>query len=459
MVGEIGEDFARGFDRAKGFALFKGQLVGRAFHVVEQDIQVVGVDQRLFAALAEKIVRMRNDVLVEGRGRCDHDHQRFAIAAARAPGLLPSAGDRAGIAAQKAGLQLADVDAQFQCVGRRHDGDFARAQRALNFAPLRGQIAAAVAAHAPRRAEGIARDFLQVFDHHFHREPGARENDGLNVVFQQAFGNAPGFGNGTRADAQLPVDHRRVIENHVLFARRRAIIVYQFHGPLQHGFRQFLRVGDGRGAADKRGICAIKRADALQTAQQIGQVGTKNPPVGMDFINDDEFEIFKELHPMRMVGQNALVQHIGIGHHHMPGQAHGGARRRGRVSIVGIGLHVHAHFLNQRIQLRHLVAGERLGGEEIERAGGFILENGVEHGQVVAHGFARSRGRYHHDVPPSHGAFDGVPLVGVQPRDAALAQRGADAWIQPFRKIRVARRALGQDAPAGDALHERGVSL
>ena len=80
-------------------------------------------------------------------------------------------------------MQLADVDAQFQCVGRRHDGDFARAQRALNFAPLRGQIAAAVAAHAPRRAEGIAGDFLQVFDHHFHREPGTREDDGLNVVF------------------------------------------------------------------------------------------------------------------------------------------------------------------------------------------------------------------------------------------------------------------------------------
>ena len=160
----------------------KGQLVGCAFHVVEQDVQVVGVDQRLFAALAEKIVRVRNDVLVEGGRRCDHDHQRFAIAPARAPGLLPGAGDGAGIAAQKAGLQLADVDAQFQCVGRRHDSDFARAQRALNFAPLRGQIAAAVAAHAAGKAVGGTGAFLEVPGDDLHLNPAFAKHDGGNGV-------------------------------------------------------------------------------------------------------------------------------------------------------------------------------------------------------------------------------------------------------------------------------------
>ena len=58
-------------ERAEAFAFLERQLEHRAAQVVEQDQQMIGVDQRLFRRLAEEIIGMMREELIERIGRGD----------------------------------------------------------------------------------------------------------------------------------------------------------------------------------------------------------------------------------------------------------------------------------------------------------------------------------------------------------------------------------------------------
>ena len=158
-----------------------------------------------------------------------------------------------------------------------------------------------------------------------------------------------------------------------------------------------------------------------------------------------------------MVRQYPLMQHIRIGNHHMPRLADRRARGGRRIPVVGIGLHRRIHFLDQRIQLRSLVAGQRLRGKQIQRAGGFILQYRIQHGDIVAQRLARSRGRDNHQVASGHGGFDRLRLMDVGTVDAALPQRVHDARRKRRGKFPIARGARRRHAPAGHIFHEARV--
>ena len=134
-----------------------------------------------------------------------------------------------------------------------------------------------------------------------------------------------------------------------------AVVVHHVDGPPGEGFSQLLRVSDGRGAEDELGPTAVKRTQAQQTPQDIGQVRAKHAAVGMNFVNDDIAQVFEQLDPLGMVGQDAGMQHVRIGHHDMPCLADGAAGSTGGISIVGVGLDVHTHGFDQLIQLADLI--------------------------------------------------------------------------------------------------------
>ena len=62
-------------DAAEGVGAAERQLEGRALHVVDQDVQVVGVDERVLGRGVEEVGRMAHDVLVDRRRR-RHHHRR-----------------------------------------------------------------------------------------------------------------------------------------------------------------------------------------------------------------------------------------------------------------------------------------------------------------------------------------------------------------------------------------------
>ena len=296
------QQFLRGGGVAEGVAVLKGQLIGGALEVAEEDVQVVRIEQGVFRGLMQEVVRVADDILVDGRRGRHKEYDAGALAPSRAPRLLPRAGNGAGISAQNAGIQRADVDAQFKGVGGHHRVNLPGAEAALDFPSLGGQVSAPVAPHASRVAQGVAHQILQVFRQHLHRQPGAGKGDGLDAVFQQHARNLPGFGNHAPADAQLAVDHRRVVEHKMPLAHGRAVVIDEGHVPAGEGFRQFLRVGDGGGAEDELRMTAVELAQTHQAAQHIGQVGAEHAAVGVDFVDDNIFQVFKQFDPFGVVG-------------------------------------------------------------------------------------------------------------------------------------------------------------
>ena len=151
------------------------------------------------------------------------------------------------------------------------------------------------------------------------------------------------------------------------------------------------------------------------------------------------------------------MEHVRVGDHNMPRLAHRPPGRAGGVAVVGVGLDIHTHFLNQLIQFADLVGGQRLGGKQIQRPGILIVQNSRKHRQVVAHGFAGGRGGHHHHVMPGEHLADGMGLMAVQLMYTAPFQHGHKPRIQPSGKRGILRPAGRHLLPAHHVFHEHRI--
>src|SRR5713101_3730432 len=122
----------------------EGQLEKAGLKVAGEQEQVVRVDQSLLGVGAQEVVGVTDDELVERRAR-RHENPNGPGATASSPELLPGRGDRPGVADEDRRLEAADVDAQLECVGADHSGDFSATQAGLDLAPVEGQVAGPIA--------------------------------------------------------------------------------------------------------------------------------------------------------------------------------------------------------------------------------------------------------------------------------------------------------------------------
>ena len=203
------------------------------------------------------------------------------------------------------------------------------------------------------------------------------------------------------------------------------------------------------------GVDAVVRADALQPAQDIGQVRPEHAAIGVQLVDDDVAKVLEQRRPLRVVGQDPRVEHVGIGQHQVgpgPDRAAGVLRR---VAVVGEHAHL-GHRLRQRLQLCELVLGQRLGREQVEDAGLRTLDERLQRRQVVAERLARRRRRDHHDVAAGLDQLPHAGLVAEQLLDAARAQCLGDARIERGGERRQHGRARGKVTGGGDATPGRG---
>ena len=66
----------------------------------------------------------------------------------------------------------------------------------------------------------------------------------------------------------------------------------------------------------------------------------------MQFVNHHIFQVCEELLPFGMMGENACVKHIGVGHHDMALLADGLAGIIRSIAIIGKGFNIGAQFIN-----------------------------------------------------------------------------------------------------------------
>ena len=104
-----------------------------------------------------------------------------------------------------------------------------------------------------------------------------------------------------------------------------------------------------------------------------------------------------------------------------------------------------------------MVVGQRLSREKVERAGGRIVEQGVEDGQVVGQRLAGGGGGGQNDVLPRQRRLDRLGLVGVGLLDASVVGGGDQAWVKPGRPVGDAGGPDWDALPGGHAAHKGRV--
>ena len=106
------------------------------------------------------------------------------------------------------------------------------------------------------------------------------------------------------------------------------------------------------------------RAHAAQAAQQVGDVAAEDAAQHVELVDHDVAQAHEEGGPARVVGQEADVQHLGVGEHHVGVAAHPRACVGRGVAVVGGGDQPGSVQLDEGAEL---VLGQGLGGEEQQR--------------------------------------------------------------------------------------------
>ena len=442
-------------DLAIGLIGGERQLEGRALHVIHQDVEIVGIDQRVFRRGIEEVRRMPHDKLIDWRARRHHDGRRLTGPTAGTTGTLPGGGDGPRISGHHADVQGADVDAELERVGGHDAAHLTSAQTLLDLAPPQRQVATAIAANAFGHARHVFKVFFQVGRQDLGGEPALREHDHLEVAPQELTRHTPRFRHVRAPNPQLAIDHRRIDEHEELLAPRRAAPAHERERPLREPLRQLQRIGDGRRRTDELRVRSVVTANALQPSQHVGEVAAKHAAVGMQFVDDDELEVLEQLGPAWMVREDPGVQHVGIAEDDLSLAADGAARILRRVAVVG----VHADLMlfasnfadgaDQFVQLRHLILRQRLGREQIQRARCRVLQDAIENWQVVAERLAR-RGRCgDHHLLALGNEIEGLGLVRVELLDTSRLERRAQARVDAGGKRRIGRLDRRQPPDCG----------
>ncbi len=199
-------------------------------------------------------------------------------------------------------------------------------------------------------------------------------------MFQQVLREACGFEQGGAAQAEGGVDEWRVVEQKVARSAGGTVIVDEGDGFFDQFFGELARVANGCGSQDELRFRAVEVGDAFDAAQDVRHVRAKDTTISVRFVDDDVFQVGEEIGPVGVMRQDAGVEHVGVGEDDARTGTDLGAVGGGRVAVVD-GWDERLAVWCQAVQggeevaeAGELVLGQRLGGEDVERAGVVVLQ-------------------------------------------------------------------------------------
>ena len=230
-------------------------------------------------------------------------------------------------------------------------------------------------------------------------------------------------------DARAPVRSSTSGGFHMAIRRsaaRGAVAVHQRHVAAGEPLRQLHRVGDRGAGQHESGLGAVGQRQPPQPAQHVGHVRPEHPAVDVRLVHHDPGEVGQQVAPASVVGQHAHVQHVRVGEDQVGAPPDRAALLARRVAVVDRGPQ---RTQAQAVQRARLVLGQRLGGIEVERAGGGIAAERVQNGQVECQRLAAG-GAGGHDRVALERRLQRIGLVGEQGLHARAVKRrrgGRDA--------------------------------
>ena len=276
-------------------------LLGRSSQMWAHDVRVVRVQHRRLDTGGEDELRVLHQVLIQ---RVFPGHEDDGGSAPRPPsasGLLPERRQTSRVPGNDHGIHSRDVHPQLQGVRRDHGVDPARLQPGLKIATFLGQVSRAV------RGDDAAGGHLILGVHRDHLGHGAglHEADRLTTLIHQPCHQ------GCRILAQglfgLP-------QHDVPGWLGRGILVNDFDvlhaDECGTGLSSVRRGGTGE---DEDRVGSVHAAQSTQTTQHLGHMGAEDPAIAVCLVDDDVLQRTKQPRPPGVVGQDGLVQHVGVG--------------------------------------------------------------------------------------------------------------------------------------------------
>ncbi len=240
------------------------------------------------------------------------------------------------------------------------------------------------------------------------------EDDGLEIVPEEERGHPARFIDVGTPDAQGLVNDGRRVEDEELLAARGAVIVDEGHRGLDHLRGHVDGIGDGCRAQNELRVGAVEIRDPFEPPQDVGQVAAEDAAVVVEFVDDDVLQVLEELDPLRVVGEDAAVEHVGVGQDDVPLGPDGPPCVLRSVAVVGEDPDLRRDELRDIVELRPLVLGEGLGREKVDGPARRIAHDGIQDRQVVAEGLSGGRGCHDDHVLALLEGLPGAALVGIK---------------------------------------------
>ena len=308
--------------------------------MVGQYVGVRRVEHRVLHRPVQQSLRVVQQVRIHRVICADQHHQCTLAAPARAPGLLPEAGDSAGEAAGYHYVQPADVDAQLQRVRRGNTQQLAIVEATLELAAILRGVARAICRHPHRiRAAPQRRQLLRGGDgHHLRPAPGAHESQRPRTLSDRQPHHVRGLG------VRRPPYWRAVFALHVRqepglpqrdgpLARGRPVLRHRHHfRPSRQPARVRGWIHAGRGGQHDR---RSRPAQPQQPPQHHRHVRAEHPAVHVALVDHHIAQRAQQPTPRLRIPQDRGVQHVRVRHNHPRLVADHPPRLGRSVAIVG----------------------------------------------------------------------------------------------------------------------------
>jgi hypothetical protein len=351
-----------------------------------QHVGVGRVDQGGLVGAAEQVGRVVQQVGVERVVLADqHGQRRLALAAGPA-GLLPHRGDRARVAVQHDRVQAADVHAQLQSVGGGQPEQPARDQALLQLAPLLGQVAGPVGPDpAGEAAVDLGHPAAGEGGDQLGRLARAGEAQGAHPGLHGRGQPGRGLGVGAAPQPGRLVQQRRLPEGEVDRPAWGAVLGDRLDGQADQAAGQLGRVSErGRGEHEGR-AGPVAGGQAAQPAQDRGHMGAEHPAQRVGLVDHHVGQPAEERGPALVAGEDAAVEHVGVGQDQVGAAPdHRAVGGRG-VAVVG---RRPDPGQGEGADGAQLVAGQGLGGGQVQGAAVAVAKQGVEHRELIAEALA-----------------------------------------------------------------------
>ena len=216
--------------------------------------------------------------------------------------------------------------------------------------------------------------------------------------------------------------------------------------------RQFQRIGDGRGAAQKYRSGAVIFQNAGKAPDQVGHMGAENAAAGVKLVDHHELQVGKnKIKPVAaVIGQKGSAQHLGVGQQDVRLPAQARPLIDGGVPVVDARTDpVGPEMIQDRAHRPHLVRGKGFGRIKENGPCLGLFKDPADHRQQKAERLAAGRRGGDHQVFPLHGLLVHLRLMGIEPVDPHLLKTLGKLPGEPVREGHKVR-LFGRKRPAVD---------